>query len=105
MANKQESEPKMRKIVPLRHDPSKGYGPVPESSDAKIKKVYPKLTLSFKDLPEAKDWKVDETYELELEVKMVGLRYDEYSQEATFEIHEVGIEDEAGEDDEEEEDN
>ncbi len=63
-------------------------------------KSYPRLTISYKDLPEAKDWKVGETYELEVSVKLVGQRMDEYSNEASFEIHSVAVDNDDDEADE-----
>ncbi len=94
------SDQKMRSIQPKRYDPNKSM----EMSDvAKPKDIYPKLTLSLKDFPEAKNWKVDSTYELDLEVKMIGVRKDEYSNEVTFEIRKVSAED-PNEEDEDEDD-
>lgn len=56
-------------------------------------KIYPSLTLSFKDLPEAKDWQSGETYELEITVKQISKREDENGGSATFEIRKIGVDD------------
>lgn len=75
---------KIRKITPKRMSDMA----IPMKSE---KEIYPKLCLSYKDLPEAKDWKNGETYTLEITVKQIGSRDDEYGSEATFEIHKVGV--------------
>lgn len=67
--------------------------------------VYPKITISHKDLPEAKDWQIGDTYELEIEVKMVRSLQAEgngsFSNESTFEIRKIGVD--SDEDDNEKE--
>lgn len=67
------------------------------------KPSYPKLTLSYKELPEAKDWKNGETYTLELTVKQIGSRDDEYGSQVTLEIRKIGVEDEEDGEDESDE--
>lgn len=54
-------------------------------------KIYPQLTLSFTDLPEAKDWEVGEIYEIEMTVKQVRTNEDENGGTVTFEIRKVAI--------------
>lgn len=78
--------------MPKRYDPSK----MMMESFASVKKVYPKFDLSFKDLPEAREWKTNDEYTLELKVKMVGMRDDEYQSGSTFEILEIGVESDDG---------
>lgn len=50
----------------------------------------PHLHLSFEDLPEAKNWKVGETYEVGLKVKQTAMHQEEGTEGgASFEI--VGV--------------
>lgn len=87
---------KTRKIVPKRaNDFSK---PIAVSN----KPIYPRITLSVKDIPEIKDWKVGETYEVELTLKQVGVSNNEYENSASFEIRAVSVEDPDEEDEEDE---
>ncbi len=58
--------------------------------------IYPKISLGHSDLPEAKNWKIGQTYKVEMEIKMVGTRQtdrkeDDYGNESTFEIKKIGI--------------
>ena len=58
--------------------------------------IFPKVSLSHKDLPEAKSWKIGQTYTVEMEIKMVSTRQsdrkdDEYGNESTFDIKKIGI--------------
>ena len=65
------------------------------------KKYYPNISLSLKDIPEAEDWEVGESYEIELEVKMISLEMrDGEKGRVSFDI--VGIMVDDDEDDEEE---
>ncbi len=52
--------------------------------------VYPCVRLDLDTVPEAKSWKVGETYILEMEVKMVGLSQSRHDNSAEFEIHKIG---------------
>lgn len=57
-------------------------------------RMLPSFSLSAKDLPEIKSWKVGKKYKLEMEVEMVSLNKDEYgkmsSMDARFKIHKIG---------------
>jgi len=63
-------------------------------AEAPSRKIYPSFSIELEYLPEAKKWKVGETYYIGLKMKMKGLTIDEtvknnYSR-ATFDI--TGIE-------------
>lgn len=64
-------------------------------------KNYPTINISLKDLPEAKDWKVGETYFVGFELKQVSMSQSKNGGNATFEIHGRHIEDEKDWEDEE----
>lgn len=59
-------------------------------------KTYPRLRLEHEFFPEVKDWKVGETYKIELEVKMTGLSISKFSNDSEFDItgYEVESDDE-----------
>lgn len=98
--NQNNNEPKMRVIKPLRFDPNR-FSPI---SDSKVRESYPKVSIPLKDLPEARKWPLDGSYTLTIEVKMIGLSDDEYSQEARFELHEISVGEIESEDEEKKED-
>lgn len=49
------------------------------------------FSLTVKDLPALKDWEVGKTYDLEMTVKLVGMRQDSYDKtmNGTFEVKDV----------------
>lgn len=56
-------------------------------------KHYPSLYLGLKDIPEAKDWEIGETYKVLLTLKMTGLSERSEGQgNADFEIHKIAVE-------------
>ncbi len=57
----------------------------------KEKKYYPHLRISLDDLPEAKEWKIGETYQVAFELEQTGMVKDEYTNEASFDIKGVHI--------------
>lgn len=64
--------------------------------------VYPTVTLSHRDLPEAKDWKVGETYHVEMDIKMVGTnqsddKNNDYRNSSEFEIKKIVVDNDADE--------
>lgn len=61
-----------------------------------ISSMNPRINLPLSVIPEARDWKVGETYTLELEVEQVSINKDS----VTFEIKEAEESDEEDEDDE-----
>lgn len=66
----------------------------------KADKIPPSLTLNEKDLPEIKDWKVGETYHLEMDVKLVSQSNDsmmDNGMNARFEVQDVQVDDDADE--------
>lgn len=64
--------------------------------------TYPSFSISLKDFPDAKDWKVGQTYKIEMTVKQSGMsQYKGSDGSAQFEILE--IEGEAMEDNNEDE--
>lgn len=88
---------KERIIKPLRTNPM-DIGVV----GPKVTPMYPKITLSHKDLPEAKDWKMGETYHIEMDIKMVrsaqtNNKDEIYSNESTFEIKKIAVDDDSDE--------
>ena len=58
-------------------------------SFAKEQSYRPSLHLSFKDLPEAKEWEVGKTYKLAMEVKQVSKSIREGEGDASFEIFKI----------------
>lgn len=74
----------------------------------------PSITLDLDTLPEAKKWKVGESYEITLEVTMTGIKtsqsanknsYDaQYNNNATFDITGVEVDDDSAEEEDAEED-
>lgn len=63
---------------------------------------YPSFRLDLEHIPEAKNWKLGEDYEIEMKVKLVGLSQSKFDNGAEFEIKEIGTEDEEDESEEEE---
>ena len=59
-----------------------------------VSRWLPTFSLSAKDLPEIKTWKVGKKYTLEMEVEMISLNKDDYgttsSMDARFKIHKIG---------------
>lgn len=51
----------------------------------------PMISLSSKDLPEIKKWKVGKEYEIELKVKQKGMRDEDGVMRAEFEIVEAKV--------------
>lgn len=57
----------------------------------------PSFSLSEKDLPEIKDWKIGQKYMLEMEVEMVSASKNEYGRslhQSRFKIIKIGTEEE-----------
>lgn len=67
-------------------------------------KHYPTLSLSIRDIPEIKDWKVGETYNVALELKQVSMSQHKEGGGASFEILGYRIEDDEDYEDEDDED-
>lgn len=86
----------MRKIKPKSYGSE--LGPIREKSD----KIYPRIHIDLEHIPEAKKWKVGDTYHIEMELKMTGLSISRFQNDAEFEIREIGTE--ADEKEEKEED-
>jgi hypothetical protein len=57
----------------------------------------PYLSLSTKDLPAVKDWKIGQTYKLEVEVKMTGANQYEGKFSANFDVLKVSTDDDLDE--------
>lgn len=93
----------MRKVEPKTDDYMLGgMGPMKQK---KSEPRYPTIRLELDTLPEAKDWKVGESYHLEMEVKMVGISQSRFDNSAEFEIRQIGTEDQEENDDEDDESN
>ena len=90
----------MRKITPKTDKYMIGGGLVKEKGESKP--IFPTIRIELEHLPEAKNWKLGKTYEIELGLKLIGLSQSRYDNSAEFEIHE--IEAESSKDDEEKED-
>lgn len=60
---------------------------------------YPSIRIDLQHIPEAKKWKVGETYKVSMMLKMTGISQSRFDNSAEFEIHEIEPE---GSDDEEE---
>lgn len=88
------AEPKYTRITPRSY---KDDMPMSTRDD----KHYPTINLSLKDLPEAKDWKVGETYNVSFKLKQVSKNESKNGGTVTFEICGRHVEDEedTGEDD------
>ena len=82
----------MRKVVPKKDSYAIG-GIGPSLKKGESKPIYPTIRIDLTHLPEAKNWKVGNEYNLELELKMVGLSQGRFDNNAEFEIH--GIETES----------
>ena len=72
----------MKKVTPEK--PSKA-----ESIDREI--WWPSFTLKMKDIPEAKKWNVGNTYRLEIQVELKGIRESERKSTVEFDIKAVGV--------------
>ncbi len=75
---KKVSEGKMKAVKPMGGD-------MPKMDH----KWYPSFNLSDKDIPAAKDWKVGNTYKIEMEVKQSSMRHDSMGHSFTFEIKKI----------------
>ncbi len=56
-------------------------------------RMLPSFSVTEKDLPEIKEWKVGKKYKLEIEVEMVSMSKNEYGKspmEARLKIHKIG---------------
>ncbi len=56
-------------------------------------RMLPSFSVTEKDLPEIKDWKVGKTYKLEIEVEVVSMGKNEYGKsplDARLKIHKIG---------------
>lgn len=89
----------MRKIIPEK-DKYATDSPV-GLKKMESKPRYPTIRLDLQHIPEAKDWKIGETYHVELELKMVGISQSRFDNSAEFEIHEIEPESDADESKEE----
>lgn len=90
----------MRNVKPMKDKYAEGPGLAVKES----KPRYPTIRFDLDTLPEAKDWKVGETYGLEMVVKMVGISQSRFDNSAEFEVRKIGAEDaEEAEDEEKEE--
>lgn len=88
----------LRTIKAKSFDEMHGLGKINE-------KVLPRLDLSLKDLPEAKDWEVGKKYPLDLEVKMTGMHQSKNSDgRVEFEIVKIGVEEDENEEEMDSED-
>lgn len=66
-------------------------------------KHYPTLSLSIRDIPEIKGWKVDETYNVSLELREVSMSDSRHGHGgATFEILGYHIDEDQADDEEDE---
>lgn len=61
------------------------------------KPVYPTVRIDLEHIPEAKDWKVGNTYRIEMEVKMTGISQSRFDNSSEFEIRKIEADDDAGE--------
>lgn len=92
----------MRKVEPKTDEYAEG----PSLAVKKSEPRYPTIRLDLETLPEAKDWKVGQTYRVEMEIKMVGISQSRYDNSAEFEIRQIGTEDqEEGDDESNDDDN
>lgn len=51
--------------------------------------IYPSFSIDLEHIPEAKEWKVGDTYHIEMEVKMTGLSQSRFQNSAEFEIRKI----------------
>jgi len=66
-----------------------------------MKPYFPSFGLGLEHIPEAKRWKLGETYNIEMKVKLTGLSQSRYQNSADFEIVEIGADDDNEDEDEE----
>lgn len=92
----------MRKITPKTDEymVSSGIGP---NKKGKATPIYPTIRIDLEYIPEAKNWKLGKSYEVELGLKLIGLSQSKYNNSAEFEIREIEAESSEDEDDEKEE--
>jgi len=90
----------MRKITGKKDKFMTGPNKVMEES----KPIFPSFRIDLEHLPEAKQWELGKTYNVEFELKLTGLSQSRFDNSAEFEIHGVETEDQAEEDGEDEKD-
>lgn len=69
------------------------------------KPIYPSFRIDLEHMPEAKDWKVGNDYEITMKVKMTGISQSRYQNDAEFEIREIETTEGDNDDDETKDDN
>lgn len=87
----------MRKITPKTEEYM-----INGSKPGKAKPIYPIIRLDLSHIPEAKKWKLNNTYNIELGLKLVGLSQSRYDNSAEFEVLEIEPESSERESDSEE---
>lgn len=60
-------------------------------SPSKSIEHFPRFSLDLKDIPEARKWKVGETYELKIKVKQTRLEEHMNKARVEFEVHQVAV--------------
>lgn len=66
------------------------------------KPIFPTIRIDLEHMPEAKKWKLGQSYNVEFELKLVGLSQSRFDNSCEFEIHGVETEDTKEEDSESE---
>lgn len=79
----------MRKVEPKKS--SEEYGPLRHKGNEKI---YPKLRIDLKHLPEAEDYKLGESHEIHIKGKLTSLSKSKFQNEAEFDITHIEPHDE-----------
>ena len=87
MAKKGEDKKKMRTIRGKTY--SRMYGPESAIGPAKERLIFPTFDIDLEYLPEARDWKNGNTYEVTLRVKQKSIREDERGGNVAFDV--VGV--------------
>lgn len=83
----------MRKVKPKQDE----YVTGPSLKAKKSEPRYPTIRLDLDTIPEAKDWKVGNTYRIEMEVKMTGISQSRFDNSSEFEVRSIEADDDVGE--------
>lgn len=68
------------------HDMSENYEKL-QAAPTSQQPYYPSFTVTDKQLPQAKNWKIGKSYKVMMEVKMVGMEL----KRNRFEMHKIGV--------------
>ena len=90
----------MRKIIPKTESMM-----VNAMKPQKSRPEYPTVRIDLEHIPEAKKWKLGESYHVEMTLKMVALSQSRFDNSAEFEMTEIDTDDTDDKDDKDDGDN